>query len=477
MQGTNITIPAGATLSSLASTHGVSVPDIMAANPSIKNPDVIQAGAPLTIPKPAVIQTSTSQRADTAKNISNLQGIGSNVSSQTPGAVNSDATAGNKLQEAYKENSDGTKTPVGADGKPVDTTSTPESTGTTAPGSAPFQAQIDAINAGGNDQISSLTNTLKNSLAYTDSIGAANIQNIISMYGQRMDSTKSSFDRLASSKTEIGYRTGLARYSPDQAQGVVTEVEQVEQGRLSDLIGKMNDAVTKAQGALQSGDLKTFNATSTAIAKIKEGISKSVSTLYKEAQTYESTKAKNAAASTKSAQAEISAGMKEASSVAPYLSSERANYKSDKDFGTFLEEYAKKSGIDPDVLKGAVQSYTDKGNRKATSAKDGGGQSGNFKYTGQDVSDITSILSNGGSIGGTKYSGRNTNGYTDPGLYKALAGAWEKQGGKLSDFTKQFPPEDYVNPDDNGQLPTYLQAPVKSSRSKTASSTSPFVAK
>jgi murein DD-endopeptidase MepM/ murein hydrolase activator NlpD len=45
-----ITIPAGATLSGLAKQNGVSVSDLMALNPTIKDPSRIFAGASLTVP-------------------------------------------------------------------------------------------------------------------------------------------------------------------------------------------------------------------------------------------------------------------------------------------------------------------------------------------------------------------------------------------------------------------------------------------
>ncbi|MGB9729820.1 MAG: LysM peptidoglycan-binding domain-containing protein, partial [Thermoprotei archaeon] len=47
---TSITIPKGATLSGIAKQYGTTVDQLMAANPQIKNPDLIYAGANLTIP-------------------------------------------------------------------------------------------------------------------------------------------------------------------------------------------------------------------------------------------------------------------------------------------------------------------------------------------------------------------------------------------------------------------------------------------
>jgi len=45
-----ITIPKGSNLSQLAKQYGTTVPALVTANPSIKNPNLIQAGASLTIP-------------------------------------------------------------------------------------------------------------------------------------------------------------------------------------------------------------------------------------------------------------------------------------------------------------------------------------------------------------------------------------------------------------------------------------------
>ena len=52
-----ITIPKGATLGGLASQYGTTVPNVLKLNPQITNPDVIQAGATLKIPKIEVVST------------------------------------------------------------------------------------------------------------------------------------------------------------------------------------------------------------------------------------------------------------------------------------------------------------------------------------------------------------------------------------------------------------------------------------
>lgn len=83
--------------------------------------------------------------------------------------------------------------------------------------------------------------------------------------------------------------------------------------------------------------------------------------------------------------------------------------------------------------------------------------SGALTYTKADYADDASQLE----------SSRGQDGYVDPTIYQSLYNAWVNGGGKINDFIKTYPPEQYVNPD-NSWLPPYLRP------KKTAGSSNPF---
>ena len=86
---------------------------------------------------------------------------------------------------------------------------------------------------------------------------------------------------------------------------------------------------------------------------------------------------------------------------------------------------------------------------------------------------MTDVLTHSGALTYTKtdYSAdasaleqsRGSDGWVDPTVYQKLYDAWVANGGKIADFVKTYPPEQYVNPA-NDWLPPYLR-PKGSGRS------------
>jgi hypothetical protein len=73
-------------------------------------------------------------------------------------------------------------------------------------------------------------------------------------------------------------------------------------------------------------------------------------------------------------------------------------------------------------------------------------KSGTLVYTASDRSDDSKALE----------ASRGEDGYVDPSLYQKLSQEWVKAGGSISDFVKDYPPKNYVNPA-NTWLPAYLR--------------------
>ena len=77
-------------------------------------------------------------------------------------------------------------------------------------------------------------------------------------------------------------------------------------------------------------------------------------------------------------------------------------------------------------------------------------RSGNLEYTREDYSEDASTLE----------QSRGTDGYVNSDLYKKLYDVWVANDGKIADFIKTYPPDQYVNPADDW-LPVYLQPKKK----------------
>lgn len=73
-------------------------------------------------------------------------------------------------------------------------------------------------------------------------------------------------------------------------------------------------------------------------------------------------------------------------------------------------------------------------------------KSGTLVYTAADKAEDSRALE----------QSRGEDGYVDPNVYLTLYREWVNAGGSVTDFLKEYPPKNYVNPD-NTWLPTFLR--------------------
>lgn len=93
-------------------------------------------------------------------------------------------------------------------------------------------------------------------------------------------------------------------------------------------------------------------------------------------------------------------------------------------------------------------------------------KSGNLTYTPEDHAADSNVLENGGTsqVSGKTYTARGNDGYVDPGAYYEIFQNWTDNGGTIPAFLREYPPKDYVNPE-NTWLPSYLMPSKPSSSS------------
>lgn len=501
-----ITIPSynsstgAGTLSSIASEHGVSINDIIAANkgntaaiPDPSNPNLIKAGATLNIPKPSVIQTTTAQRAETQANIQKLntlqtQGTGATIFNNTDPSNPSNGNNGGTGNTPSIDTTTGEIKDAKGNviGKTTESMKKDQGADTAGDPLSDMKSQIEEIKGWGQTQINNMKSTLDQLSASSDAKTRATISMIQSMYADRIAAVKEAYGRLGQAKDMNDFRNGVNRYTPYQGQGVLTDNEVQEQTKITDFMTKMFDAITKAQNAQDANDTKTLNLEMTKVSQIQKDINQSVSNLYKSALEFQKQTAKQTADIQKQKQTEFKTYMDISKRIAPALATSLANIKTEKERKSFIEKYAKENGLDPAILSGDVQDYMNKANvtnakeqraedannRANDKAKNGGattpkgGTDGSFKYTPNDVSAYSDLLNKGGKApDGTVFNARGSDGFVDPTAYLAAYKDWISQGGTPKGFTKVFPVTN-VNPDSYSKLPQAIQPKSSSGQSK-----------
>lgn len=484
----SITLQPGDNLSSLAQTHGVSVNDLVGANkdntsalPDAKNPNLIIAGQKLNIPQPSVIQTTSSQRADTQANMAKLGNMTANniggTALPTPGnpgtggsGAGGDAGTGAGGGKPIIDMNTGDIKDANGNiiGKTTDGIKKDQATAEGDPLSS-VKGRIEEIKTSGEAQINNMKQTLTNLMASSDASTQARIQSIQAMYGQRVEALKETYKRLGAAKDAADFRNGVNRYTPEQGQGVLTDNEVQLQMKITDIYTKMNDAITKAQSAQSANDIKAFDTEFTKIENYQKEINTAISGLMKEATAYQNSLTKQMAEKNKADAGKVKEDMELSKRLAPAVASSIAGLATKKEKQAFIEKYAHENGLDPAILEGDVASYTGAGKPVKAKATPAGSKpkagtaenpyvSGKFKYTDDDLGAVESAFTTGGKIGNVTFKGRDPQtGYVDVTLYKKMADNWVRSGALAKDFTAKFPPAKYVNPDDNATLPTYLQ--------------------
>lgn len=465
--GAQVKVNAGDTLSSLAAKYGMTVNDFVAANkgnsaalPDANNPNLIISGQMLNIP-------SSQAPAGGGKSTAAPGG------SAAPGAP----ASGGSGDGSGSGTGDGSGSGTPADGS-SNAGSTYDDGTTVITGDQAIDKQIAGLKSDAAAQITSMKSTLDAISGSMDSASQALIASLQADYDSQAADLTDKYSRISGGLDQQNDRSGRARYAPILAQGILSGNEVQLQMKLSDLHSKMMLSVSKAQQAMNTNDLNTFNKEYANTKSIQDELAKNVQNLYTLNKNNQAAKMKADQEAATSARNSLNT----AKTIAPSLSAEIAGIKDPAQQQAFIASVAKQYGLDPTVLQGFVTGATtaasDKtatqvranaaaeraANKTAPANNRGGGTSGKFTYTASDITDIESSLKSGGtipSLGSTAYQPAK-DGYVDHKLYTDMAGLWQKQGGTISDFIKEFPPKDYINPTDNDQVPTYFQNPTKS---------------
>lgn len=266
--------------------------------------------------------------------------------------------------------------------------------------------------------------------------------------------------------TTTGYTGGSARYAPGINDNVIIDTIQQGVERINTLKAQEITAIAKAKQAKNDSDLAAFEKYMT---QVKDNTQKQTDELLKLSDQANKEKdqllqEQKAVQDAEKAQAALDAS--NAKLYAPTVYEELNALPDDASKKKYLEELAKKLGIDPTILESSATAYgltaskteaaTALSNAKlakttnptTTTPKAKTVVDGKLSTTADHINYVKNLFQNGGELGGTQYNGTGADSYVDPDLYYTIYQNWvdPSAGGTLQGFIKQFPPSKYLNP-------------------------------
>lgn len=332
-------------------------------------------------------------------------------------------------------------------------------------------------------------------MASTDANTVTQIASIKDQYQQLFAQQQQIDDQAARTSNNALLNSGVSRYAPISALGLIHTTMSLGLSNISNLESKEDAAIASAQQAQSDGDYKTMTdaltmaenvrqAKQTAAAALSDKIStanqalftqrqqtmkdNAIATLVQQGITDPSEILTNLqSAGVDATSADVSGTLK---NIADALDTTTANLTGDtKNFVALKQANQLPSDIAAlpagQQLAAYIEMVHDAERAPAAPGKTGSDvyvQSGTLTYTNEDFSADSKQLN----------ASRGSDGYVDPSMYQQLFQNWLDSGGSLEDFTKTYPPKDYVNPA-NTWLPHYLMPASSGSASASAGAQTP----
>lgn len=326
------------TLSYYARQYGTTV-DALARTNNIANPNQISEGQALTLPSSGPSQNTTAYRQNTSKNKAQfdeeLAGINTKAL-EIKGQI--DAMAAEEVKNKGKNNN--TKTdPVVDEYEGM----TPED----------IKLRKDATN-----QITELENRHKNVQKYVDDQHNEMLSSIRNIYSARINRMEDSNSRLLKAKGVSNIRGGRTRYTQDLASGILTDEEQQGEMRIVELEAAMLADIAEANNAKQKGDDERFNAHYDRVTETRDKLNEQIKENFRRVVESEKLRLDQEKADRDAEKQLFETGLKKATAAAPALVDKLKQLTTAEERTQFIELYAERLGVDPDVVMGEVEKAT-----------------------------------------------------------------------------------------------------------------------
>ena len=313
-------------------------------------------GIPLPSGAPQVQQTTTPMRTEAIRGGVKLDEHLARVSGQQ-NAAQADAAAGAPAQSGATPSTTIPGTPAGATpGQPA-----APAAGGFADQRAKVQTDLDKkiASAEGREQsrIAYATTTLDSIAARSDTATKALVDSIKTTYASRIALMQDANKRTLAAKEQKGIRSGRAKYITDLHQGVLSDEENRGLARVGQLEGEMLSLISQAEQARTKQDLEMFNSRMTSLNNAYDDLRSEVQNLQSNAfnQLRIIQDAENAAATRE--KDEFQRMLDTSERVAPALASALEGLTTADEKAQVVKEYAKKSGIDPEILMGDIEAH------------------------------------------------------------------------------------------------------------------------
>lgn len=364
------------------------------------------------------------------------------------------------------------------------------------------QKQIkDDLKAGEQEITSAFEVASKNADAATQNL----INSIQGIYSARIQARQIQNKREEDTLSAFGVRQGTGRYAGEVQAGLLSAQERSGLQRIEEIAAEEASAITSATNALSEKKYSLFLRAREEVTNLRNEKQSVLQKLQEEAlKTQREARQSEIQASRDGAVAGIlKQGITDPAQVLNLLNYDEKG-KQVGDFSAKEVQAAIKSLAPEDNLKsltGETKNFyalKEKGilPDSITSLPEGDQLFAYLRQQKQAVT-ITKVKSTGGGTSNTirkpsqtdiqqghailddttkdanGYSVRGEDGYVDPYVYKNMYNEWinpsdGSPGYSPAEFLKNYPPKNYVNPQDNEILPSYLQTPAKAKKATTS---------
>jgi hypothetical protein len=352
------------------------------------------------------------------------------------------------------------------------------------------------------DQLKSAETEINSAFDTVSKNADAATQNLIAsihgIYNERINEMRESNRRATQTLNTFGVREGTNRYAGEVATEIISADERAGLARIATLAAQETQLMSSAEQALQDKKYSLFIQQRNELGKVREEKQKQLQTLQDKALKAREDDRKQQIQSSRDAAVAglIQQGVTDPSRILDYLNYDD-NGKMVGDFtakevadtvknlspegdlksltGATKNFYVlKQKGMLPDSIANLppgqqLFAYLHQEKQATTVYKNSTkGDNSGAEPTPKDVETIRGAL-NSTETDGSGYSIKGKDNYSDPFVFKQLYNNWTSPPYNYSpqSFLKNFPPKDYINPEDNKFLPSYLQTPAKVPKEKS----------
>lgn len=317
------------------------------------------SGQQVPVTTPQVQQTTTSMRTQANEYSSKLDTHLSRVSPAQEGTGQNNSVTVTRDQD----NGDGTRSVTYSDGKTARVQATKNDDGTESYKELDpkegikydYDRGVSESRDRQAQRVQYVTDTLDSLAERSNSSTKALIDSTKKTYEARIKLMEESNKRVLGAKKQLGIRSGRSKYVSDVQADIISDEENKGTARIASLEGQMLSLIAQAENARDDKDLEIFNKRMDELDKTDKQMQLEVQNLHKVAQDKLKQMQDEDKADLDQRKGELQMQLDTSKRAAPSLAKTMAQFKSDEQKASFIEAYAEKTGIPPEILLGDIE--------------------------------------------------------------------------------------------------------------------------